>query len=243
MVSSRKIQLQISIWKAMRHALVISMAATTSGAHAFPLEAVGAAIGKLFKGGVAAREAGTAARSAEGAGAKTLEHLPASAEAKGAPQSAILHQAEHQTEPNQAFNVEPTASTSKDLDLYRSLRKKAEKGDSQAMCRMAELTNSGRVFDSGEPYYGYWLIQATRLGSSDCRETMLRDCARRTEMREKDYWFDTGCKVLVDGKTYFRSPEAGNFSRKPYGNSLTGYQGMGRNLQGDLYRKLLETKP
>jgi hypothetical protein len=239
MCSSRKVQLQILISKALRRALVISMMATASGAHAFPLEAIGAAIGKLFKGGIAGREVGAAAHSVEGAGVKTLEHLPASAEAKVSPQSALLHQ----VEPNAAFNVEPTASTAKDLDLYRSLRKKAEKGESQAMCRMAELTNSGRVFDSGEPYYGFWLIQATRLGSSDCRETLLRDCARRTDIREKDYWFDTGCKVMVDGKTYFRNPEAGNFSRKLYGNSLTGYQGVGRETQGELYRKLLEVKP
>jgi hypothetical protein len=237
MFSSRKIQLQISLGKAMRHALVISMAATASGAHAFPLESIGATIGKLFKGGVAAREAGAAARSAEGTGVRALEHLPASAEAKTSP--SFLHQ----TEPSPAFNVEPAGGSTKDMSLYQSLRKKAEKGDAQAMCRMADLTKSGRIIDSGEPYFGYWLIQATRLGSSDCRETMLRDCARRTEIREKDYWFDTGCKVLVDGKTYFRSPEAGNFSRKPYGNSLTGYEGMGRNLQGDMYRKLLETKP
>jgi hypothetical protein len=64
-----------------------------------------------------------------------------------------------------------------------------------------------------------------------------RECTKRTDIRTKDYWFDIGCRLAVDGKTYFRGS-----AEKVYGIGPKAFQGVARDTQGNMLRKIGEEK-
>jgi hypothetical protein len=165
----------------MRKQMIVLVAAASllGQAHAFPVEAIGAFFTKLFKGGAAANEAAVAGRAAEGvAGAKGLEHIK-----DGRALQAV--------EPKPDMAAVLVAKSRTDKDAYMVLRASADKGDVAAMLKMSEMTASGRVADPGEPWLGYWLFQAARLGSQAAARKSKEECSTREDRRSTDRWFDS----------------------------------------------------
>ncbi len=174
---------------------LIAAVSLAGQAHAFPIEAVTTFFSKLFRGGVA-KEGAIAGRAADGtAAAKGLEHLPAGDAVKTAPSLQVV-------EPKPSMASEPIAKSRKDADAYKALRASAEKGDAAAMLRMSEMTSSGKVTDPGEPWPGYWMFQAARLGNQAATRKADSECAVDDVRRESERWFDSAC-ASSDGRHLF----------------------------------------
>jgi hypothetical protein len=180
----------------------------SSEAESAPYEAIEAFIMKLFKGG-GEDVANVADHSvAKGSISNGLNYVPAK------PQAVI--------EPPPNLLAEPISKNSKDAEAYKTLRGKAEKGDDKAMLKMADMTIKNKVSDSGEPYYGYWLLQAVRAGNQNAVGLFNTECSRHTDKRKTDRWFDAGCGKN-DGKTLYAGTElSGVMSRyqPKHNNSL-----------------------
>lgn len=178
-----------------RIAALITIVVLSGQAHALSLEVIGSAVAKFFKGGVA-KEAATAGKVDGYAVAKGLEHLPAG--------EAVLRAgpALQTIEPKPNMAAEPITKNRKDADAYKVLRTAAEKGDAAAMLRMSEMTSTGRVYDPGEPWYGYWMFQAVRLSNQAAAKKARDECSAREYRRATDRWFDTACGS-TDGQTLY----------------------------------------
>ena len=163
-------------------------------AHAFPVEAIASFFSKLIRGG--AKEASVVEKASDGAiVAKGIEHSPMDNAVRTAPVSQIV-------EPKPNMASEPTAKTRKEVDTYKSLRASADKGDVTAMLRMSEMTSSGKVSDPGEPWHGYWMFQAARLGSQAASKKTHDECSANNVSREADRWFDSAC-AASDGRHFY----------------------------------------
>lgn len=169
---------------------LVTAALLSGQVNAFPFEAVGAFLSKLSKGGAAAKEAAVAGKAAEAtAAAKALDHFPVGdAAVKAAPVLQVV-------EPKPNMMLEPTAKILKDADTYKALRASAGKGDANAMLKMSAMTTSGRVSDPGEPWHGYWMFQAARLGSQEAVKNSHDECSTREDRRMTDRWFDSACSL------------------------------------------------
>lgn len=202
--------------------ITLVTAALLSGqAHAVPVEAVGSFFAKLFKGGVAAKEAAVAGRAAEGAaGAKGLEHLTTGNTVRAAPALKAV-------EPKPDMAADVIANSRKDADTYKALRTSAEKGDASAMLKMSEMTASGRVSDPGEPWRGYWMFQAARLGSQAAVRKSRDECTAGDDRRATDRWFDSACGA-ADGRNLY----AGDKRLKAYHPYLPNVPMTPAGLQG-----------
>jgi hypothetical protein len=183
-----------------RRALIIgALALLTGEALAFPIEGITTLFTKLFKGSSVSKEAVNVGRVGEGASAtKAAEHLSAGDKANHAASSSI----QAVIEPKANTLIEPVGQDRKDLDFFKSLRASAITGDSTAMLQMSELIASGKVSDPGEPYYFYWLIQATRAGSQSAIRRFNDECSRHEDKRKSDRWFDLACGNR-DGKNLY----------------------------------------
>ena len=176
--------------------ITMTAAALLSGlANALPLEAIGSFFAKVPKGG-AAKEAAVAGRAAEGAaGAKGVEHLAVGDAAKA---GSVLPAIE--PKPDLASDV--VAKNRADATYYKTLRAAAGKGDATAMMKMSEMTTSGKVSDPGEPWRGYWMFQAARLGSQAAARKSRDECSSGEIHRVTDRWFDSACGS-ADGRSFY----------------------------------------
>lgn len=166
-------------------------------AQASVIGAIAEVTAKFFKGGSIAKEATVAGRTAEGtAAAKGLEHVPAGEI------SPKLGTAASVPEPKPNFALEPVGKSKKDIESYKALRSKAESGDADAMFKMSEMTASGKVSDSGEPYPAYWLIQASKLGNQAASKNLQGECASKESMRNTYRLFDQAC-YNIDHRALF----------------------------------------
>ncbi len=178
--------------------MALVTAALLSGqVNAFPIEAVGAFFSKLFKGGTVAKEAAVAGKAAEGAAAaKALDHLPVGdAALKATPVLPVI-------EPKPNMMSEPTAIMFKDANTYKTLRAAAAQGDPNAMLKMSAMTSSGKVSDPGEPWHGYWMFQAARLGNQEAAKNSHLECSTREDRRMTDRWFDFACGQSDNRRAY-----------------------------------------
>ncbi len=184
---------------------LVTAALMSGQVNAFPIEAIGAFLSKLFKGGAVAKEAAAAGKVAESADtAKALDHLPAGDVAlKAAPVLPVI-------EPKPNVMSKPTARILKDAEAYKTLRVAAVRGDRNAMLKMSAMTTSGRVSDPGEPWHGYWMFQAARLGSQEATKSSRQECSNREDRRMTDRWFDYACSLSDNRIAYIgdRLPRA-----------------------------------
>lgn len=176
--------------------IAMTAAALLSGqAQALPLEAVGSFFAKIFKGG-AAKEAVVAGRAAEGAaGAKGIEHLAAGDAARAGSVLPVV-------EPRPDLASDVVAKSRGDANAYKALRSSAGNGDAAAMLKMSEMTASGKVSDPGEPWRGYWMFQAARLGSQAAARKTRDECSSGEGRRATDRWFDSACGS-ADGRSLY----------------------------------------
>jgi hypothetical protein len=188
--------------------MVIAASALLAGqAQALPVEAIGVFFAKIFKGG-AVKEAVVAGRAAEGAaGAKGIEHLVAGDTARA---GAILPL----VEPKPDLAADVVAKSIGDANAYKSLRAAAGKGNATAMLKMSEMTASGKVSDPGEPWHGYWMFQAARLGSQAAARKTREECTSGESLRTTDRWFDSACWSADGRSLYFEGKLPGAYS--PY---------------------------
>ena len=178
-------RLKMSVKKRITAAAMITL--LSSSALAIPREAIQTFLTNLFKGG-SSKEAVTAGRAAEGSAAgKVSEHLSV-----GDP--TRVGNALPTIEPKPDLTADVMAEIKGDADNYRSLRIAAGKGDTSAMLKMSEMTTSGRVLDSGEPWRGYWMFRAARLGSQAAVRKARDECASGENRRAIDKWFDFACR-------------------------------------------------
>ena len=197
--------------------LVIA-ASLTGQAHAFPVEAIASFFSKLSRGW--AKEASVVGKVSDSAiVAKGIEHSPVDNVVRTAHMSQMV-------EPKPNMASEPTAKTRKEVDTYKSLRVSAEKGDETAMLKMSEMTSSGKVSDPGEPWHGYWMFQAARLGSQAASKKAHDECFANNVSRETDRWFDSACAAsdgrhfyLGDKQSITNSPPRTEFLSTPSPNS------------------------
>jgi len=159
----------------------------SSSAESAPYEAIEAFFIKLFKGG-GEEVANVADHSVATGSAKSLEHLPANTQAVVEPTPNLLS--------------EPISKNAKDAEEYKALRVKAEKGDDKAMLKMAQMAIDNKVSNPGDPYYGYWLLQAVRAGNQNALGLFNTECTQHADKRKTDRWFDAGCQKN-DGKTLY----------------------------------------
>jgi hypothetical protein len=96
------------------------------------------------------------------------------------------------------------AKNRKDADTYKALRAAAGKGDTTAMLKMTEMTASGKVSDPGEPWRGYWMFQAARLGRQAAIRKSHDECSVGKDRRARDRWFDSACGA-TDGQSLYIS--------------------------------------
>lgn len=173
--------------RTQKRILAMAVAALLAGqAHALPLEAIGTFLTKLFKGG-AAKEAVNASRASEGVSVgKGFEHHAAGDAAKTRP---VL--ADSEPKPNLIADI--VAKSQTDAETYKVLRAAAGKGDPAAMLKMYEMTSSGKVTDPGEPWRGYWMFQAARLGSQAASQKSRDECVASASRRKTDKLFDSAC--------------------------------------------------
>lgn len=80
-----------------------------------------------------------------------------------------------------------------DMSKYDSLRDRAANGDTLAMLEMNELNRSGAVIVSDEPWPGYWLFQAARLGNEIAKARAKSECFKEYSRRSSDKQFDSAC--------------------------------------------------
>ena len=169
---------------------IVAMAAISqfSGqAQALPVPPIHPPIPKIVKGG-GAKETLTAGREAEGvAGSKGVEH-PVTGDA------ARTGTALPMVEPKPDLAADIVAKSADDANTYKSLRASAGKGDASAMLKMSEMTASGRVSDPGEPWRGYWMFQAAKLGSKAAARKTYEECSSGESRRAIDRWFDSACR-------------------------------------------------
>jgi hypothetical protein len=197
--------------------VAITAAALFAGqAQSLPVEAIGSFFAKIFKGG-AAKEAAVAGRAAEGAaGAKGIEHLAAGDAAKAGTVLPVV-------EPKPDLAADVIAKSKWDANAYKSLRASAGKGDATAMLKMYEMAASGKVSDTGEPWHGYWMFQAARLGNQAAARKSRDECSYGESRRETDRWFDSACGS-ADGRSLYigdvlpgvYSPYRAGFGTNPF---------------------------
>ena len=177
---------------------MIAVVATTllaGQAHALPLEAIGSFFTKLFKGG-AAKEAMLAERASMGAaGMNGLGRVTTGDAVRAGP---ILQAVD--LKPDLAADV--VAKSHGDAINYKALRVSAGNGDAAAMMKMSEMTDSGMVSDPGEPWRGYWMFQAARLGSQVAARKSRNECSSGESRRTTDRWFDSACGPS-DGRSFY----------------------------------------
>ena len=179
------------------------------------------AITKLLKGAKALTETAAEARHASKAvdtaqdlsvASKVLDQAPKA----GAPGPAMESAVTKMSDLKPDFSSDVSGMTSKDIDAYKALRKKAISGDSGSMLKMSDLTRSGQINDPGEPYYGYWLFQAVRStqqisnSMTTAKKKAQEVCKNETDVRRSNRLFDNECSVL-DTRQYFVG--AGNSSQ------------------------------
>lgn len=176
--------------------IAMAAAALFSGqAHAFPIEAISSFFAKIFKGG-AAKEAVVAGRAAEGAtGARGIEHLAAGDAARAGSVLPVV-------EPKPDLAADVVARSKGDANSYKALRAAAGRGDAAAMMKMSEMTASGKISDPGEPWHGYWMFQAARLGSQAAAKKTREECSSGESRRVSDKWFDSACGS-ADGRSLY----------------------------------------
>lgn len=179
-----------------RVATMIAIALLAGQAEASPLSVIESVLTKIFKGG-AAKEAAIAGKAEGYAATKGIEHLPTGDTAL---KTSALSQS---VEPKPNMATEPVSQNGKDAVKYKALRTAAEKGDTTAMLRMSELTSTGRVSDPGEPWFGYWMFQAARLGSQAAVKQTRSECVSREDRRVTDRWFDRACSS-ADGQVLYK---------------------------------------
>lgn len=120
--------------------------------------------------------------------------------AGGAENVANIH-----TSPLPNLNTKPIAKNLDDAVRYEKLRIDAAKGDGQAMVMMSDLSRGGRVSNTGEPYYSYWLFQGVNSATKfqhQATNKFKAECEQEIEKRRFDSWFDSNC-ASVDSKHYF----------------------------------------
>ena len=198
-----------------KHIIAAAMIGLLSGqVHAIPREAIHSFLTNLFKGG-ASKEAVVAGRAADvAATAKASEHI-------GAGDAAGVGNALPAVEPKPDLAAEVIAKSIGDANSYKSLRIAADRGDTSAMLKMSELTASGRVSDPGEPWRGYWMFQAARLGSKAAARKTLDECDSGESRRAIDRWFDSACRS-ADGRSLYpggRLPVVSSQNMQPPTNS------------------------
>lgn len=189
--------------------IAMAAAALLAGqVHALPVEAIGSFFAKIFKGG-AAKEAVVAGRAAEGAaGAKGIEHLAAGDAARAGSVLPVV-------EPKPDLAADVVAKSKGDANVYRALRSAAGKGDATAMMKISEMTASGKVSDPGEPWHGYWMFQAARLGNQAAARKSHDECSSGERRRAGDRWFDSACGSADGRSLYVGDKMPGAYS--PYG--------------------------
>jgi hypothetical protein len=179
---------------------ILIIAACLSGqAQAVPFEAIGSFFSKLFKGG-ATKEAATAGRASENTSTLGLGHFAEQVRAKDA--ASKIGPLSQSAEPIPNMTLDPVGKNRNEIDTYKVLRTKAEKGDTDAMMIMSDMTTTGRVSDPGEPFHAYWLINATRVGSQAASKKLQGECASKESMRNTDQWFDLAC-YNIDHRTLY----------------------------------------
>lgn len=184
--------------KRKRMLALVAAVMLTGQAQAFPVEAIGAFFTKLFKTGAATKEAPVAGHTAEGAiGAKGLGHI-----------NDVRALQAGEPKPDMAADV--IAKSRPDKDSYMVLRASADKGDAAAMLKMSEWTASGRVTDPGEPWLGYWMFQAARLGSQAAARKSREECSIQEGRRSTDRWFDSACSSGDGRILYVRDTQPGS---------------------------------
>jgi len=94
------------------------------------------------------------------------------------------------------------SASAKDIETYKALRASANKGDATAMIKMADMTSSGKVYDPGEPWHGYWMFQAARLGNQEAVGKFHDECFAGKDRRMTDRRFDSAC-FSSDGTTVY----------------------------------------
>lgn len=195
-----------------KRAIVLVVTALLAGsAQAFPFESVASFFARLFRGS-AAKEATVVGRTTESAAYKGLERA-APVDVAGAGSTGRL------IDPKPNFAVEPVAANRKDADAYKALRTSAASGDASAMLRMSEMTSSGRVLDPGEPWHGYWMFHAMRLGSQAAARKTRNECSSREDIRASDHWFDAAC-AATDGRTLYVGGIQSSLHPFPLGSPL-----------------------
>ena len=173
---------------------VAAVALFSGHAKALPVEAIHSLFAKILKNG-ASKEAVIAGRAAEATGAKGVEHLVAADAARAGSALALV-------EPKPDLTAEIVAKTLGEANTYRSLRASAAKGDASAMLTMSEMIASGRVSDPGEPWRGYWMFQAARLGSQIAARNARDECFSGESRRSAERWFDSACQSS-DGRNLY----------------------------------------
>ena len=159
---------------------MVAAALFAGQAHAFSFEAIGSFLAKFFKGA---------------AGARGVERLATG----DATKSGVVLQA---AEPKPNLTTDVVAKSLEDAKTYKDLRASAGKGDAIAMMKMSEMTASGKVFDPGEPWHGYWMFQSARLGNQEAARKSQVECSAGRGRRTTDKWFDAAC-AAADGSILY----------------------------------------
>jgi len=191
--------------------LLLCFVTVTAQASAFE------ALKKLLKSAISSNEAGVATREANTAShaardlpapGKDLEHLRPS----NTHDLSVTPPLTGAPEPKPDLSSKLSAKNPLDLEAYKSLRSKATSGETSAMLNMSEFTRSGKVTDPGEPYYGYWLFQAARLGngSRDTNNKIREVCYTERQRRRVDRWFDAAC-TSFEKKVFFTEPSGDKY--------------------------------
>lgn len=163
-------------------------------------------LSKLFKSASTTRGSSVAGHAVDGYGAKGVEQLKHGDPLhKGSPSSIQSF-----TDPQANTHLEPIARSRNDAETYKVLRSSAEKGDTDAMVRLSEMSLSGKVRNTGEPYHAYWLAQAASLGNKVARTKLQSECSLSENKRRVDRWFDAACR-RIDGSNLYGIGRATDF--------------------------------
>ena len=199
---------------------MVAAAFLAGQAHALPFKTIGSFFANIFKGG-AAKEAAVAGLTVEGAsGAKGIKHLAAGDAAKA---GSVLPA----VEPKFDLSVGIVAKSKGDANAYKYLRTSAGNGDATAMLKISELTASGKVSDLGEPWHGYSMFQATRLGSQAAARKSRDECSSGESLRATDRWFNSACGSADERSLYVgdKMPRAYSPYRPEFLANPTGQPG------------------
>lgn len=184
---------------------VFVLMVATAQCQAGMLTGVSSFFSKFFKAGQAAKEAVVVEHATEGAKAGSTSasgfiHRPVGDVAPHSSSTSHLL-----VDPKPDFSAEPVAVNAADAVAYKAQRSAAAKGDNESMFAMSELTSSGKVFDPGEPYRSYWLIQAARSGNQYAVAKLKAVCPVENERRRSDQLFDAACSSATGDEALYKN--------------------------------------